>query len=451
MQAVLTHFSVRYDRHKLRLLIFPSVLAIFTCIVLGKYLTGIATNLLFGFVAVAATIGQQRIVTNGRFAYFSLLMLLLTYLVPVKTLLYLAVVMSVFFWAELYVGAVHLFSVVAVLLSSPAFHYTTSVFSFPIRLQLTKWVGSLFSLFGSDVHFTGSVISYHGQEFSVDPACMGLHMFTLSMLFGIILIGLLQRKAGKQLGWKTSVIYLLTVFVLNIIANVIRMVILVQFAIPPEAFMHDMIGLLCLFIYVCFPAFWVAKFFVKRAKANEQPAKRTRLRFALQWQLLLSIGLFLLAWRVAAVDTYAVFLSQYKQNIKGFQSSVYEPGIVKLESPGALIYLKFVRGFYDTEHNPGLCWRGSGYEFQDTKAEVINGYQVYTAMLNKGNDHLYTAWWYANGENATCSQLDWRLDMLKGGSGYALVNVTASSKKSLQEQAGKLLRENTLQPFFQRK
>ena len=98
-----------------------------------------------------------------------------------------------------------------------------------------------------------TVISASG-EFAVDPACMGLHMLSVSLLFGILLAGLLQRKLQKRLPAAAAVGFLLFLFALNLAANLCRMIILIQFAILPGAALHDLTGIVCLLLYVCIPA-----------------------------------------------------------------------------------------------------------------------------------------------------------------------------------------------------
>jgi exosortase N len=156
------------------------------------------------------------------------------------------------------------------------------------------------------------------------------------------------------------------------------------------------------------------------------------------------------AHRVVSIDTYSKFSDKYTEAIAGYSLSVYAPGIVKLENAEALLYIKFIRGFYDTEHNPAMCWKGSGYVFKDIKTQVLEGKEVYTASLHKGNDKLYTSWWYGNADHVTTSQWEWRWNMVKSGQSYAVINVTAANEKTLRAEVEKLLFTKTLRPFFKK-
>lgn len=403
--------------------------------------------LLAGCAAVAFTAQKKRPVRKSRFAIAALVMAGLAWLVPVNTSLYFAFALASFYWVEVYCATVHFLGLVALLVSSPAFRSLSGVFSFPLRMQLTRMAAALFSLAGSDIKFNGNVLSLRGNEFSVDPACAGLHMFSLSLLLGICLLGALQRKTGKQLRWQMILLYLACLCLLNFLANVLRIVLLVQFAVMPDNVLHDAIGLACLLLYVCLPACFIAKALVSKAAGKGATVAYPTQAAPASMLWLLLAALSVTAQRVATADTYAPFEAAYAKKVDGFASSVQAPGIVKLQNEKALVYVKFLRGFYDTEHNPTMCWRGSGYVFKETARQSIGGTEVYTARLQKAGNVLYTAWWYGNGESATASQ-EWRWNMLRRGEAYAVINVTASTEASLATEVKRILQEQILLPLF---
>jgi exosortase N len=154
------------------------------------------------------------------------------------------------------------------------------------------------------------------------------------------------------------------------------------------------------------------------------------------------------AARVLSTDTYSAFERKYQQPIAGYTSSVYAPGILKLENKASLVYVKAIRGFYDTEHNPMICWKGSGYELQNVQTQHFAGSSVYTATLHRGHEQLYSAWWYGNGRHHTTSQWDWRWRMLRGETGYAVQNVTAADEATLKEEINQLLSNGVLLPLL---
>lgn len=82
-----------------------------------------------------------------------------------------------------------------------------------------------------------------------------------------------------------------------------------------------------------------------------------------------------------------------------------------------------------------LCWKGSGYDFQQIEETVISGNRVYTAMLQQGKEILYTAWWYENGQQSTISQLDWRWGAFRGAHPYSLVNVTTTNRDNWKKRS----------------
>ena len=445
------YLSTLFDRlfHLLKSkFILGASVVIIAFICLPEYFEGTKTTFLTGLAALVMACQGPPPENKKRYGIAALAMLALTFLVPVKTFLFLALAFAVFYWVELYYVSMGFLGLAALLLSSPAFQYAITVFSFPIRLQLATAVGYLFSLGSAAIQIKGNTIFYKGNEFAVDPACMGLHMLSISLLLGIALIGLLQKKTGRVLGWKGVILYLFCLFILNVFSNLTRMVLLVQFAILPENFLHDVIGLVCLLLYVCVPAAFLAKMFVSKARTEPQPAGEKAQNYspALSW--LIIAGLVLIAFQVHTADTYLQFKDRYKRTIANYTSSLYAPGIVKLENKNALIYAKFIRGFYDTEHNPTICWRGSGYEFKEIKKEKVGMQEIYTAILCKSHEKLYTAWWYSNGSKSTTEQWQWRWDMLKGATDYAVINLTSACRETLINEIKSLTSHQTLAPLF---
>ncbi|RYY96435.1 MAG: hypothetical protein EOO11_13500 [Chitinophagaceae bacterium] len=122
--------------------------------------------------------------------------------------------------------------------------------------------------------------------------------------------------------------------------------------------------------------------------------------------------------------------------------------MLKLTDGPHLVYVKYVRGFYDLEHNPTICWSGNGYTFSEVNEATVGGTRIYTAHLVQGAGRLYTAWWYSNGAVNTNRQTEWRRLMFLGAPRFAVVNVTAASPAERDREVARLLREHTLAPLF---
>jgi exosortase N len=118
--------------------------------------------------------------------------------------------------------------------------------------------------------------------------------------------------------------------------------------------------------------------------------------------------------------------------------------VVRLQNDKALIYLKTIPAFYSSEHNPLMCWVGSGYEFEQLKEMKVGPATIYTGTLKNNEDVLHTAWWYDNSRNRTISQLDWRWHMLNGGKQYSVVNVTCNTQAELLTEVKQLLNTGVL-------
>jgi exosortase N len=208
--------------------------------------------------------------------------------------------------------------------------------------------------------------------------------------------------------------------------------------------MHEVVGILCLLLYMVLPAVYLAPFFVKKM-GNVIKATNDNHSFTKKYWLhfLLAATINLCSYHILSTDTYEHF-NLPDTRIGKYKASQHSPGIVKLESQSSLLYIKYVRGFYDTDHNPTICWKGSGYEFQQIQQNNINGFSIYTALLVKGKEKLYTAWWYGNGKNNTTDQFIWRWDMVKGSNPYAVINVTAPEKQILFNEVNDIIKLKSL-------
>jgi exosortase N len=238
-----------------------------------------------------------------------------------------------------------------------------------------------------------------------------------------------------------QVLMVMTAIVLfNILGNLFRIVMLVIFEILPENPAHDITGVLCLILYVLVPAYFGTRYLAAQTfkKPGVPVLKRTRtLRFLsglniLLFLILIVTGSSLSGKSPASAATVSVSL----QN--GYTQSLLENKVTKLEKPGILIYIKPVERFYGTEHNPMICWVGSGYEFTRIKTKAIDGREVFTGTLQKGDDKIYAAWWFDSGTNQTINQFKWRWKAFKGEAFY-LVNVNSAREKVLEEEVRKIL------------
>src|SRR6185369_14167819 len=125
---------------------------------------------------------------SARFGYAAFVLLLLGILLPVHTVLYLAISFALLFLVEYFYGKNGFLPLLVLALMSPAVQYLIDVFSFPIRLKLTSLAGSFFNAVGISSIARGNLIIQGRSEFSVDPGCMGLNMMQASLLLAIMLV-----------------------------------------------------------------------------------------------------------------------------------------------------------------------------------------------------------------------------------------------------------------------
>ena len=332
---------------------------------------------------------------------------------------------------------------VALLLLSPGLRYVSALFTFPIRLQLSAWAGSLLRLAGMTVQTEGNVLVRTGPSgipvaMAVDPACMGLRLTGVSLLIALFLL-IWQEKQAKKLvpfGWVAG--YGLVVFGLTIVCNLFRIILLVAFGVMPGTWAHEVIGLVCVVVYTWLPACGLAYGLVGYVgRAAVAPAKRPG--WSGSWGAgLLAGGLGIMAFAARptapALNSLATLRNMHRYGFSNgtmYYSKVLSNGFVQLTKPGVLIYLKPQPDWFSADHSPTACWRGSGYELWRVRETTLNGHPAYVGELHKHGHVLHTAWWFTNGTLTTISQLTMRTQMLRGKTDFVLMNVTVAQKPFL--------------------
>ncbi|SCC47455.1 exosortase N [Chitinophaga costaii] len=423
-------------------ILFATAYLLITLYWMRRYLDPLALHFQLGCLAlvVCTRIDRSR-KGRYRFGIAALCFAVLTWCIPVKTFALLTVTMGLLFAVESFVGSLNLLPLLIIPLMSPLAEYAVKVFSFPLRLEMTQWAGRLLQMIGLPVQVEGNMVTCNGVDFTVDPACMGLHMLLASLLAGIMLVAITSKKYQRRMGFGFTVLLLLPILVLNMIANVLRIATIVYFQAMPGTLLHDLIGLFCFGGYVILPSFFLIRFAIQRVG---QPVIKTAPTIAtpphkgsiMANSLLLLLVLGINTLPLAARASRSTSLLK-PPTLAGFRYTLLDENITKLNNDQLLVYIKPIRGFYASDHNPSICWEGSGYTFQ----QVTEQNQTYHAVLTKGDVRLYTAWWYDNGEVYTNSQWSWRLDALRHRKRYAIINITATNKQILAAAIGQFRKE----------
>lgn len=420
---------------------------------LRQYLLWQSVNFLLGMVAmimVTKTDPQRK--NSIRYAVASILFALLSCLLPLKTMLFVTIVFAFFFLVDSFVGRINFLPLLVAGLISPFFQNISEVFSFPIRLELTRWSGEILKLFGVDVLVQGSVITCRQQEFNVDTSCMGLKMMITSLLLSAIVLAIYQRRMKRNAGIVVTAVIFLEVFLLNILSNLIRIVCLIQFAILPDSFFHELTGLVCLVAYVVIPSVYSIRWMLRRwgrpAIHINTEIRQLKITTRNALHLIIIVALLISVFRNNLSDN-SIFPDKLSlPPVTGYNSEQLTGDVIKLDNGQSIIYLKPIPTFFHPEHHPMICWKGSGYSLEKIKEEVLAEQSVYTAQLCRQQDTLYTAWWYSNGNKHTVSQANFRWDMLRGSPPYSLVNITCASRKSLEAELRTVFATQPFRPLL---
>lgn len=407
------------------------------------------TTSFYVFLAIAPfvfTINKEE--RKIRYAFFSLGFIVLYFFLKMQLLFFLSFSTGILFIIESRMGKVNTLPLFIILLISPYSSFIFDVFGFPARLLLTDVAASMLSVAFEQTASSGNNIIIHNQSFSVDPECMGLTMVGYAYATTLLFINSLENKYQTKLTiYKVLGILVISTFFI-VVVNLFRIIVIVLLQAPPETVTHEAIGLLSFGVYFLLPLFFICKWLIKRNKNEPIAAKSTQppsKKIILPLTLVIVGSLTFFNFKR---DNYRNIQQDDKSKrieIANFEKSITDENVLKFKNEHALIYIKPSCHFFGPDHNPTICWKGSGYEFINIKTEKIGAFEIYKAELKKDNEILQTAWWFDNGQEKIISQLEWRWKTALGNEPYRLINVTAISEEALNNQINKLLLVNLFQ------
>jgi len=307
-------------------------------------------------------------------------------------------------------------------------------------------------LFGQDVEVVGNVLWMSGHPFSVDAECVGIYLMLTALAVSVLCLALAEYKSKVRLRLPFVAGVILLSFGAVIAANLMRILTLVVTGWGPAHVMHGTVGLLAFAAYVLLPLAlgtrWLAaqKWAVVpvcslfRSSAGLSSAKPPLSTKERSWKLarIASVPLLLLGLVMFQAHR-SVDVPPAPVNLFGILPEVRANGVLGYALADAIVYVKPVPAFYQAEHSPTVCWRGSGYLFsQIEKTTLATGGEIYTARLVRDEVVLYTAWWMDNGSTQTLNQAEWRRRMAIGEAPFRLVNVTAENLETLACRVGEL-------------
>jgi len=273
---------------------------------------------------------------------------------------------------------------------------------------------------------------------------MGLNMLLVSLIIALLLLAFQERKRQQTLPVYRIVLVLLATLGLNLFCNLIRIVLLVGFRLLPDNPLHDAVGMACLLTYVVLPLWYLAPLVFVRPDFLPNPAKRFSV--SMQWNVAwkwTSRGWIHMVLLVLALGRGWTWQGRHGCRTRtGFELPARSSGggVYKYSKKEALLYVKPVAAFFDAEHTPLICWQGSGYVFKKIGQHRCAGLDIYTGVLQKGDEKIYTAWWFDNGQHKTISQTDWRWRMGRGEASFSLINLNADRQEVLMKEMEALLK-----------
>jgi exosortase N len=398
-------------------------------------------TLYVGLAIIPCVFSVEKGISSTRFLIPALACAAFALFIPTRSTLFFSLVFTTMLLFESFKWKISMAFFFLLMLISPIFKFFCDTLGFPLRLWLSNIVAQTMNFAGMNARANGNMISIDNYDFYIDQACAGLNMLNVSMLLCLFIISFYQKRTNTSLNFLKLTPLLLITFSLNIIANFFRITAIVVFKIMPGTTLHDLAGVICMLIYVILPLTWIIKIFVQRlGKPKHIYDRESHYRGAKpfkKFQYLQLMLFIVIAYLSATTNSVNQFSNSKTISLKGYKKTSMDNNVLKFENKTALIYMK-PTPFYAPEHNPMICWTGSGYAFQLIRKERIKGIEIYTGILVKGNDRIYASWWFDNGKMKTVSQFGWRWQGVRSNNFY-LINVNAARPEDLKRVTAALL------------
>jgi len=381
-----------------------------------------------------------------RYGIAAVFLMMLYAFVPLSTLFFFAFICSLFFMYEYNYGKLDLLPLFLLIVVSPVALFLSEIVGFEIRLWLTKIASYGLQFLNPGYSHSGNIITLGANEFRVDSECMGLKMITLSLFSALIFLSFRQFQTKKSFRLDLIAVTLASAFMLVVISNLFRIVIITLFESPPGSLSHELIGLMCFSFYVLLPLWYLVKKLPMQNKSSNPSLEVTDFKAGYVVLIVLLIGsfsYFKFTTEPVISNTEPTHFSLQEIG-SDYSVSMEEHNVAKLTNEDYLIYIKPAASFYSAEHTPIICWKGSGYSLDKEEIIQTSTQKVFYGQLKKDEEVLFTSWWYDSGSKKTISQYDWRFDNLTSGSDYHLINVISHSKESVLKKTEELMNRNFL-------
>lgn len=382
---------------------------------------------------------------NYRFFGWSILLLAILFFWRSNTFYFFAFGFGMLYLLESFFYKINSLAVLLLIACSAVFRHVANIWTFSIRLEMTNITGKALSFLGFPTEVNGNIIYMDGQPFSVAPACMGLDMLVTGFVLSLLILAYFERKYIVTTPfWKAS-IFCGIALGLTIFSNLIRLSTLVIFKIMPDNWMHDALGILSLVVYMLLPFFFLMRFFYRKNKTTIATSKEKNSHFIFSnFNILIASHLLLISllfWtgRQFSNPLEMADTSFDKIEMEGFQKTIDEVGVLKLENDSLLIYIKPPVHIFQGTHDPRFCWKGSGYKLSNIEQKKFGDHNIYTAILSKEDDQLFTAWWLDNGSEKIIGEWEWRQKIMQGEKGFRMVNITSHDVDLMEKEIPKWL------------
>lgn len=338
----------------------------------------------------------------------------------------------VFATIELKVGKLNEMAFYALLFYLPITRSFFMLFGFYIRLEITKWAAKLISLFYPVVSFDGTQIFNAGEQFSVDTGCMGLRLVITGFLLTLLILNQTAQSLKIKLKPRVVSLFLFLSFLLIILGNFFRIVMLILLKSAEGTMSHEMIGIVTLIVFHLIPMVFLIRYTLKKNWVIDDRPLHTKNKYHSVAQISLFVVSILMVAQLF-IDTKQRQKEEITYTFNGYTASKSIDGIVTYRRGNSIFTIKPINPLSFSNHHPMMCWRGDGFEISNEANSKIGENECMRATLKSTSQNsLNTVWWYTNTiDFVTTSELEWRYRAVFKQEPFYILNFTSVNNDDL--------------------
>ena len=261
---------------------------------------------------------------------------------------------------------------------------------------------------------------------------MGLRLVITGFLLTLLILNQTAQSLKIKLKPRVVSLFLFLSFLLIILGNFFRIVMLILLKSAEGTMSHEMIGIVTLIVFHLIPMVFLIRYTLKKNWVIDDRPLHTKNKYHSVAQISLFVVSILMVAQLF-IDTKQRQKEEITYTFNGYTASKSIDGIVTYRRGNSIFTIKPINPLSFSNHHPMMCWRGDGFEISNEANSKIGENECMRATLKSTSQNsLNTVWWYTNTiDFVTTSELEWRYRAVFKQEPFYILNFTSVNNDDL--------------------